>query len=194
MALWDDLLVEIYAITSRPDLVTETAMSLRKATRNVHASGRFWRDAIAVPLSGVVVAQVQDVNLELYAPRFRKVISLTAGSNVDHFLTPVNIDELLDNDNYARTNIFWGLGTSLRIRAASPNTDYILTYLRYPEVFPAAAYATWIANEFRDLLVLKAAIAVLNLSGEQEMIPRFSEMVNEMQRELVQANIEIIAR
>lgn len=194
MSLWTDLLAEINAITTRGELVIETGVALRKAIRSAHSSARFFRDMTEVTISGLTVTQVQEINLDINAPRFRQVVYLRSAERLDKYYTPIAIDELIDSEGYGRTDAYWGIGTMLRVRANAPEAAYVLGYTQYPVVFPTEVFNSWIANEFRDLLVLKAAANVLGMVGEQEIRGRCEAMAAELQREMIATNLEIVAR
>jgi hypothetical protein len=98
MALWDDLLDEVYVHTKRPDLVARTELALRHATRAAHKTGKYWRDLVtqAVP---VTLTEVQSVDLTALT-RFRQVATVGPATQPQVKYTPVDIDDLLDHDGY----------------------------------------------------------------------------------------------
>lgn len=194
MATWNEMLEEVLAVTVRPDLVTESGIALRKAVRATHASGRFWKDLAVVTASPLAVAQVQSIDLSIHAPRFRQVAYVSSVATPDFYLNPITIDELLDFDGIARSNSYWGLGNTFQVRAAVPETSYTFAYYRYPTVFPTAAFDSWVAENFSDLLVCKAAGFLCGIVGEQEIQRKMEMAAAELQIEFIAANLEIVSR
>ena len=194
MSLWTDLLDEVYTLTNRPELVAETAIALRKAVRTAHASARFWRDLVEVPVTGLAVQQVQEISLDLYAPRFRQTAYIKSNSYTDLYFSPVTIDDLLDADGYGRVNAYWGFGNTLRLRAANVEDNYLLGYYQFPIVSPADSFTSWIVNEHRDYIVVSAALVVLGSIGEGEIKATMQQLAAGLRAELIQANLEVNAR
>lgn len=194
MATWAELLDETYKLTKRPDAVTLTEQHLRKAVRTAHKSGKYWRDLQVAQLTNLPLDQVQEVQLATVAPRLRAVARLTSATNAQLEYKPVTIDDLLDNDGYLRTNVYWGLGSVLQVRAAAPEASLTLTYYQYPVVSPEASFNSWIAEEHSDLLVNLTAGGVLAAFGEQETARRIDSLAALLLADLQQDNLEIVGR
>lgn len=187
MALWDDLLAEVIVLTNRRDRVAETGIFLRKAVRDLHNAGRFWRDLASVTIPDLPQTQVQEIDLSVHAPLFRKAASLAPAGLPDNWLTPVGIDEMLDVDNYIKPNIYWGFGNAIRVRASTPQSSYILQYWAYPAVTPTT-FNSWIAANHRDAIVVRAAAAVLRSVNEAEQASRLETLAATLQAEVVSNN------
>jgi hypothetical protein len=194
MALWDDLITEIYTLTNRPDLVAETALALRQSVRLAHKSGKYWRDLQETIVPVDANLQVQEVDIPSYMPQFRAIALFQSVNNELTEFKSVTIDDLLDSDGYFRTNVYWGMGTALRIRARNPEAQYKLTYYKYPVVFPTAGFNSWMVDEHSDLLILMAATNVLASVGEQEIKGRLETLAAGELLELQRSNIEIVGR
>lgn len=192
MALWDDLVTETYDLTKRPDLVQDTVVALRTATRKAHRVGKFWRDLAETTVSPAS-AEVQEVDIATDAPRFRSVALLHPLDRSDLEFDPVTIDDLLDSDGYRRTNVYWGFGDKLRIRAESPWTSYRLSYFRDPIVVPAS-YNSWIANEHREVITTWAAVLVLGGVNESEIAGRLERLLAISIADLRSDNLEVAPR
>jgi hypothetical protein len=195
VALWDDLLSEVYTATNRPDLVSETSMALRQATRQAHKAGKFWKDLQEVSLQNLLTdTSTQELSLPSITTRFRQAAYLRYGEQEDKYLTPISVDDLLDPEGVGRTDVYWGFGTNIRIRARSPQSSYVLGYYSYPSVTPSSNYYTWIAEDHSDVLVLGAAVTVLGLIGEQEIKQRIEQLYAIAYADLISDNLEIQGR
>lgn len=194
MSLWTELLDEVYVLTNRPELVAETAIALRKAVRTAHSSARFWRDLVEVNVTGLPVVQVQEIALDVHAPRFRQTAYIKSNSSQDRYFDPITIDELVDADGYAKVNGYWGFGNSLRVRAANIEDNYLLGYYQYPVMTPAESFSSWIVTDHRDYIVASAALIVLGLTGEAEIKTTLQQLAAGLRMELLQTALEVNAR
>lgn len=194
MALWDDILLESYKLSKRPDLTLEANIGLRQTVRLAHKSAKFWRDLITVPVLNLDTSvQVQEIDIPTNAPRFRQLAYLRNPDAIDQYYKPVDIADLLDEDNYGRVDVCWGFGTKLCVRAYTPLASYTLAYFAYPNITPAT-FADWIADDFFDLLVIGTAMNVLQLVGEQEIKGNLEKLFAIELTELKSTNLEIVAR
>ena len=191
---WAELLDEIYTLTKRSDLVAETGVALRNAVRMAHKSGKFWRDLAQVTINNLALDTVQEVDIPTYLPRLKQVAYIRSTANNDLQLKEVRIDDLLDEDNYARTNVYWGLGTKLKIRAYAAEASYQVAYWRYPVVSPSTAFDSWIAEDHSDALILPAATTVLQMIGENEIRAKLEPLAAQAMRDLIEDNLEMQGR
>lgn len=176
MALWDDLITEIYSLTARPDLTAETQIALRNSVRAAHKSGKYWRDLTTVTVGSdatplVTTNSIQTIDLPTYCPNFRQLAYLKSGTQ-DKQYRGIMIDDLIDPDNFYRTDVYYGFGQTIKLRAAYPENSYELAYYQYPVVSPTSSFASWIADQHRDLLTLWAACTVLAIVGETDIKTR----------------------
>lgn len=194
MATWAEMVAEIYERTKRPDLVSETAQHLKLATRTAHKSGKYWRDLQTAFITALPLDQVQEITLSTAAPRLRAVASLFSTANPKLEYDPITANDLLDEDAYLRTNVYWGFGAVIRVRAAAPEAALTLSYYQYPVVTPEASYSSWVAEEHSDLLVNLASSSLLASVGEQEIARRIDALIVLQLADLQQDNIEIVGR
>lgn len=195
MSTWTDIRDEVVALTNRTSLTAETDIAIRNAIRTAHKSGKYWRDLVQVnvPLAVDSSNPIQSLDLSSVAPRFRQVATLKY-RDYDQYLTDVTIDDLLDNDDVPRNNIYYGLGATIKIRATAPQENYTLTYYQYPVVSPQDSLNSWVVDEHRDLIVLWAASTVLATVGEQEIKGRIDQLAAVAYADMQQDNLEIRGR
>lgn len=192
MSLWTDLVAEIISLTNRPDLTAETDLALRQAVRAAHKSGKYWRDLALVSVTGLSEDTLQDIPLSNF-PQFRQAIYVKSGTG-DKFYKAIAIDDLLDDYNVFKLNVYYGFGTSIKLRSSAPETSYDVAYYKYPIVSPTSSFDSWIADQHRDLLVALAASNVCGMVGEQEIKSRLDVLVNIGMQDLISDNIEIEGR
>lgn len=191
MPSWAAMRDEVYIYTNRPELVAETTAALKNAIRTAHKSGKFWRDLVITNVA-TAIEQIQTVNLNDSCPRFRG-LAYVRDATEQHY-KPTDIQDLLDADNYAKTNICYGIGTTLKIRAASPQETYEIAYYQYPAIDTGVEYTDWLMDQYDDLVYLWAAATILGTTGESEIKQRLEAMAAIGFADLLQDNIEITGR
>lgn len=178
--------------TNKPHLVAETNLAIRNAIRFAHKSGKFWRDLVTVPITGIAIAEVQQIDLSAYSD-FRQLATLQSPLSIPP-MRAVDVLDLYDLDGYLKTDVCWGLGNTLNVRAATPSDSYTLTYFRQPVVAPIEDVATWICTNHEDLIILWAAATVLALVGEQEIKTRVEGLARLALQDLQSDELELVGR
>lgn len=196
MPTWSDLLTEVMTLTKRPDMIVQSEIALRQSVRNAHKSGKYWRDLVEVTLTALDLDQVQSIDIATNLPKFRQMVYIKSTEQEDKYFNPVLVDDLLDNDGYARTNVYWGFGSAIKIRAYSPESSYKFGYWKYPTVpmGTSTTFDSWIAEEHSDLLTLWAAVTVLNQVGENEIRDKLQQLAIIALADLQQDNLETVGR
>lgn len=191
---WADAVAEVATWTTRPGLVAETNLAIRQAIRKLHRSARFWRDIQIVNIVPTpVVVGTGNLQLDLTdLQNYRQAIYLRYPTQ-DTFLSAVDIADLLDQDNFLRDDVYWGMGNNLQIRTQNPQDSYVLAYLTQPTVVGNDS-DSWIFQNYQDAVVLTAAAAILKLIGEDEIRVKCEQLAAEEMRNLIQDNLEVEAR
>lgn len=190
MTIYTDIRDGVYAWTNRPALVSETDYAIRQALRAAHRSATFWRDLQVLNLTAQPTGQIQTIDLAAVAPRFRQ-LAVCKPTDYDLNYTPVDILDLFDQDKYYRTDVCYGIGNNLMIRAASPSANITLTYYQSPTVTPITALDSWLADQHQDLIILTAAQTILAFIGEQEIKSRVDPLQKLAMEELVAEGLRI---
>lgn len=176
MATWDDLKTDVFTWTSRPDLVAETELALRQAIRMAHRQAKFWRDLTTTTVVPATLDTIQQIDLSTDCPRFKQLAYVKSGTE-DKYYNEVTVTDLLDNDGYARADVYWGLGEILNIRASAPEDSYEIAYYRQPITSPPESIDDWLLADYKDVVVLFAAASVLGMIGEQEIKQRADSLL-----------------
>jgi hypothetical protein len=188
-AVYNAIVADIYALTGRPDLVTETAIAVRKATMKFHLAETWPADlAIITPtVPGVVgtdtsVRYTLDLTDTATYPRFRKIAYIKeynnplTGSEIQ--FNPLDIDRVLDGYGLEEVNYYSQAGQSVSIRATKLMTQLTVGYYKYPDII-AATYTSWISDQFPDAIVEEAAAAVFKTIGKDSEYQRYSQAFND---------------
>jgi hypothetical protein len=192
MPLWSALQTKVYTYTNRPDLAAETLAALRRALRTAHQSGKYWRDLDQLTLTGSDPSlQVQSYSLSGTAVR---AVATIKRWDLDEYFSPVAIDDLVDLDGYARVNVYWGMGTTINVRAQPADSQYRMTYYRWPTTSGAESVDSWILDLHEDTVICMAAATVLGIVGEQEIKSRMDQLAALGLADLQQDSLEVYGR
>lgn len=191
-AQYTSIYAQVIEWTNKPAMTVETKSAIRSAVRHAHKAGKFWRDLVTVPVGPVAIEQIQQIDLTAY-PRFRQLATLKS-PQMDKPLTVVDVLSLVDQDGYAVTNICYGLGTSLAVRAETPSDTYTLTYYAHPDTSDIENVDDWLCELHEDVIVLWAASSVLAMTGEQEIKTRVELLLRVALGDLLSDEIELIGR
>lgn len=180
MTIYTDVLATVNGLTNRPDLTTETDIAIRQAVNAAHGKSTFFKDLVVTDVTGLsTTTNPQTVDLSA-APfdtvPIRGQLITVKPKDVEGEYTKANILELTDSDNFDRYNIWWQVGTTLKIRAISPVSSITVSYFRRWTVNPIASLDSWIAQDYPDLIGATAALIVLGTTGEKEIIDRIERL------------------
>lgn len=192
MTTWSDLQNEVYTLTKRPDLEGMTDIAIRSAILAAHKSGKYWKDLSIVAVDGLTQDTIQEIDIATRLPRFRQ-IAYIKDPVTELFYTPAEIGDLIDEWKTPRTDIYYGVGAKLLLRAYTPLTEYEVCYYLRPGA-TEADLASWIVDEHPSVVTLFAASTLLSTIGEKEIKAQVDQLVAIAIADLQQDNIEIIGR
>lgn len=193
MSLYTDLKAEIITWTNRKDLIAETDAGIRLALRAAHNAGNFYRDLVTVAIPVSTTSGIQEVDLSAYCPGMKQIASV-GPTGQDKWYDPEEITTIHNQDGWPKLDIYWGVGTKLMIRPGAASDSVTVSYYKYPTVTPMDSINSWIAEQYPDVIVLKAAASVLGAIGEQEIKSRVDGLLREAVADLISNNLLIGAR
>lgn len=188
MTTYADLVTGVYNETKRPDLVTETANAIRRATLKFHTADKWLRDLVSavVPLTPLFTGDPRfQIDLTI-APfvRFRDI------NSVKQYVTPPNtwfiqfkrreVDDLLDAQ-YAieDTNYYYRAGNTLNLRCTELITNAQIWYYQFPNTSQDINYSSWIADVMPDAIIQEAAISLFTMIGKEASARVYQNFFNE---------------
>lgn len=193
MSLYSDIYDGVVTWTNKPKMVAETNLAIRQALRAAHKAGGFYRDLMEVSLTNIATDQLQTIDLSVAAPGYRQIAYVKpTGQELQY--EAIEITDLFDADKYYRSNVYYGIGNNLMVRAAVPTSEITLCYYSYPTVSPIENINSWIADLHQDLIVLWAATTVLSLIGEQEIKSRVDVLAKMAYADLIEDSTSIQRR
>lgn len=194
VSLYTDIRDGVFLWTNRPNLVNETDAAIRQALRTAHRSGSFYRDLQTVAITGLPQDRIQVIDLATATPNFRNLAYVKPTDVLDAYYEEATVRDLLDQDGYAKENVFWGVGNNLNIRAVVPVSDITICYYTYPLVTPIANINSWIAADHQDLVILWAAASIMAMLGEQEVKTRIEALAQNALRDLTEDATLLVRR
>ena len=205
MATLDSLAADVYVLTNRPDLVSETRVALRKAIYKFHSADTFKRDLWTQRLQMALYPPIDSDqfrwNIALTEfPRFRRprflryppdlaipiqtpapLIDWPTGANWSREFVEVSSDNIFDSYRAEYTNYFFIAGSTLTIKAAY-GVDYLdFSYYQYPLVpaVPTGPINSWICDQYPDAPIEEAAGTVFKMIGKDDEYNRYQTLFAE---------------
>lgn len=183
-ALFQEIYDQVVVLTGRPDLVDETELAVRRATRSAHSRFNFPRDVATelVKLPNAIFTVSLDIQTLL--PRLRTISQLRP---LDINFAPVlgvkiPINELGDiyDPEYGTLldHVAYIAGTQLNIRCMSGAYGFVVEYFQMPDV-KSATYNSWVAQLAPDAITYSAAATVFSANGNQEKAAAYTKTVND---------------
>lgn len=195
MSLYTEIRDDVFSWTNKRLMTAETDMAIRGAIRKAHRAGSFYRDLVTVTVPNLSTAtSPQSIDLATYCPLYRQLYSVKPTGSENVIYNDADVRELLDPDGFPKYNIFWVVGTTLYVRAASPSDSVEVTYYKRAVVDDLASLDDWIATEHKDLIVLWAAATILAIVGEQEVKTRVEDLAKLAYADLIGDSVEFIGR
>jgi hypothetical protein len=180
-----ELQADVYTLTNRPDLVSETLYCIKKATLRLHQLEEFPKDLVEVPVTGLVTTSTVDNRYSIdvtAAPflRYRKPVYVrdnptpVAGAIVNQF-SLIPADVIMNNYNQEFSNYWYEAGNNIQIRAFYATTSVKVGYYRNPDV-ATATYSSWIADLYSNAVSDDAAAQLFKLIGKDDEYTRFTQI------------------
>ena len=205
MATIDSLSADVYVLTNRPDLVSETKVALRKSIFKCHSADTFKRDLAIQRLQMATYPTIEpnsfrwSIGLNEF-PRFRRpkflryppelgspnippapLIDYPTGAVWTREFTEIAADNLFDSYRSERSNYFYIAGSTITIKS-SFGIDYLdFGYYQYP-LIPALStdnIVSWICNQYPDAVIEEAAGTVFKMIGKDDESARYQALFGE---------------
>lgn len=198
MSVFSDLVDEVYDITLRPNLVSQTKSAVRAATLTAHHLDYFPKDMFETGLQFTTPDYVQSLDYKAVVPNWRAFKYLRKYDNtveVGQDLTPkffelITPEVALDGYGLVRNNTCYLAGETLEIRSTTKDTYMLLGCYVHPNVVEAT-YSSWIAAEYPYAIIYGAAAIIFSQIGYEEQAGNLQQLANLQYNQLLQ---QIVAR
>lgn len=187
MATFAELTSDVYAITNRPDLVSETRLAIKAATLKAHHSDYYPKDLYETGISWDNVGYIQTLDYRRLVPRWRafKYLRKYTNGNPGEFFKLLTPEMTLDSYSVNKENVCYLAGDSLEIRSSSHDSYMLLACYIHPQLDPAD-FKSWIALDHPYAIVYEAARSVFKQIGWDEQAAQIKQEVAEQYQILKQ--------
>jgi hypothetical protein len=187
-----ELVQEVYNLTNRPDLVSQTASAIKAATLKVHATDFYSKDIYETGIQFEEAKYVQAVDAYELLSNFRAIkyirIAENATDDTGNFIDVLNPEETIDAYGRNRTNVCYLAGRIINIRTSVP-LKYALVGCYVRPIITEANYASWVAQMHPYAIVYEAARSIFKLVGYDEESAAYDKLVAEEYRALRISNL-----
>jgi len=168
---FDELVAEVYLLTNRPDLVTQTKSAIKAATLKAHKSDFYSKDIFETGVEFDTADFRQSLDYISLLSNFRaiKYLRIVTDQNDDSgaLIEIVTPEETLDSYNLNRSNIAYVAGRVLEIRSATSFSKCLLGCYVIP-VLREADYLSWVAEQFPFVIIYEAVRVIFATIGQLE--------------------------
>lgn len=166
-----ELVIEVYLITNRPDLVARTASVIKAATLKAHKSDFFSKD---IHETGVIFDTSefrQSLDYITLIPNLRAFKYLRKADDAEDdagiFFTIITPEEILDEYGVNKADIAYVAGRVLEIRSSTEFQFALLGCYVLP-VVTDGNYASWVAEQYPFAIIHDAARRIFLSIGQRE--------------------------
>lgn len=188
------LISDVYSLTKRPDLVSETLTAVRAATLKAHNSDYFYKDLFETGVQCDQALAQQSFDYKLLIPRWRSLkyirpydISTDPGT-VQKYLEVVTPDNVVDSYAISKEDVCYVAGRVIQIRTSKPWQYYLVGCYVYPDV-TTDNYDSWIATDHPFAIIFEAAATIFKTIGFDEQFSSYQSLVSLELAELKMSNI-----
>jgi len=180
---FDELVAEVYEITNRPDLESETKSAIKAATLKAHKTDFYSKDIFETGIEFDSADYRQSLDyVTLFSnfrafKYFRRVEDET--DDVGKFIAIISPDELLDAYGANRADIAYVAGRVLEIRSSVTFSKALLGCYVLPIVTPEEAYRSWVAEQAPYYIIHEACRKIFRSIGQMDEASGQRELVAE---------------
>lgn len=168
MAFFDDLVADVITLTNRPDLQSKIEYFTKQATLKAHKSDFYPKDLKESGITWQTPSFTQSLEYATVFPQWRAFSYLrkydATGGVAGDFFTHLLPEEVLDGYGVTKTDVCYTAGNQLEIHSSTEDEKMIIGYYANP-VVTNNGYDSWIARDYRHLIVAEAARSIFSITG-----------------------------
>jgi len=188
-----ELLLEVYALTKRPDLVDLTTSAIRSATLRLHSSDFFPADIAETGIMFTSAEYLQQLDYYSLFPDFRAIKYIrrtdSTGTEQGPFFDVIVTEQVLDGYGVNKENVCYLAGQIIQIRSSTPVQYVLFGYYAYPNIVPAT-YGSFIAVMQPYAIVYDAAARIFKAIGDTEQFAAYTALALDEKRSVVASNLQ----
>lgn len=190
MATLNELISDVYVLTNRPDLVSETKLAVKKATLKMHHSDFYAKDLWETGISWNPVNYIQSLAYKNLNPLWRSLKYLRKYQDgvPGAFFTFLTPEQSLDRYGVQKDDMCYLAGDQIEIRSSTQDAYMLLGAYLNPNLSDDN-FSSWIADDHPYAIITDAAASVFKTIGQDEKAAYFKQDVVEQIALLRQNNI-----
>jgi len=182
MTSFNELLQEVYAVTNRPDLISESKMAIKAATLKAHQSDFYSKDIyeqyVTLGDEASYLWSLDYISLISNLRSFKYVRKLDPEGTPGDFITILSPEEVLDTYGASRQDIAYVAGRILEIKSSTEiNTCLLAAYVN--PIVAEGSYSSWVADLYPYVIVFEAARVLFKTIGYDEQSAAYNQLVGE---------------
>lgn len=162
------LSADVYSLTNRPDMVTETNLAIRSATLTVHQREFYFRDQFETGIQFTSANYLQTFEPKVVLPFFRSIKYLRKydliGQTPGKLLSRITPDQVFDDYGVDCVNVYYSAGAEIQIKMDTQEQFMLFGCYLNPNV-TSTMYSSWIADDYPFAIVYAAAAQVFKTLG-----------------------------
>lgn len=183
---FDELLIEVYDLTGRSDLVAKTKTAIKAATLKAHRSDFYSKDIYETGIEFTTAHFIQSFDYISFVPNYRafKYVKRVSDENdeLGKFFDIITPEETLDEFGTNRNDIAYVAGRTLEIRS-SVEFSKMLVGMYVSPIIVEANYLSWVAELFPYVIIFEAARIVFKSTGDKALAIEYKDLVAEQYAE-----------
>jgi len=187
-----ELIQEVYTLTARPDLVSETSSAIKAATLKAHQSDYYFKDLFESGIAFSTAEFIQNLDYRALIANWRALKYLRKfdfTNNVPGRLLDIIVPENVLNDyKMQRTDICYGAGAFIQINSSTEEQYYLLGAYLNP-ILTTVGYSSWVALDHPYFIIFDATATVFKAIGKDDEATTYRQLVAEQLTMLKTANI-----
>jgi hypothetical protein len=191
-----EMVQEVYAITKRSDMVTQTDSAIRMATLRAHQLDFWQRDLREEIVDFLTPAYAITWNPKTAYPRFRAVnyiVKVQHPSDEIYGKPLENHSPIGSYDSYGiqKQNVWYMAGAAIRLNFSEQVRKVAAGFYQHPDI-AAPAYSSWIADDYPWAIIERAAAKILTQTGNTDLAVSATQRANEQDALLKISNVQDI--
>lgn len=180
-----ELIAEVYLLTNRPDLVSQTLSAVRSATLAIHHTDFYYKDIFETAINFPQSEYLQQIEYQSLVPRWRslkylrKLDASSAPAVPGKFFDIITPEQVLDTYQIERNDVCYVAGIWIQIRSSTAFQYGLLGCYLNPIVGSTnGTYESWIAVDYPWAIIYMAAANVSRMIGREKEARGFDALTS----------------
>lgn len=173
---FDELKQEIFNLTNRPDLESETESAIKAATLKAHQSDYYSKDIYETVLTTEDTGYIHSIDYPSAIPNFRSLKYIRKPD--EGYISIISPEEIFDVYGEQKADIAYIAGRAIELRSSTQiNTLIIAAYVN--PIVAKLYYSSWVAENYPYAIIFEAARVLFKTIGYDEQSRAYEALVFE---------------